>query len=82
MRINKIPKLELYSWMLSMPFILLAFHLILFDDRLWKDINIWLISFPFFTLISFFSFYGHELYGIRFMDMNFMANGLKKNTLP
>lgn len=63
MRINKIPKLELYSWMLSMPFILLAFHLILFDDRLWKDINIWLISFPFFTLISFFSFYGHELYG-------------------
>lgn len=62
MKLHKIPKLELYSWFLSIPFIILAFHLIMFEDRLWNELNIWLISVPLFSVLSFFSFYGHVLY--------------------
>lgn len=58
-----IPKLHFFSWVISIPPILLAFHLIMYEDKLWHDINIWLISFPLFTILSFLSFYGHVQYG-------------------
>lgn len=61
-RLN-IPKLNFVSWVLSLPPILLAFHLIMYENRLWQDINIWLISIPLFTFLSFLSFYGHVQYG-------------------
>src|SRR5204862_6900232 len=39
-------KLQRFTFITSMPFIDVLANYILFDERLFKDINIWLISFP------------------------------------
>jgi two-component system, LytTR family, sensor kinase len=62
MKLIKPPKLEVYSFVLSIPLISLAFNLVFFGDRLWKDANVWLISFPLIIVIGVFSWYGHVLY--------------------
>jgi two-component system, LytTR family, sensor kinase len=62
MKLIKPPKLELYSFLLSIPLISIAFNLVFFGNRLWKDVNVWLISFPLIIFIGVFSWYGHVLY--------------------
>ena len=58
------PKLELYSFLYSMPVIDLAIHLIMYKDRVWSDINIWLISFPLLFIIGLVSWYCHVRYAM------------------
>lgn len=62
MKLFKPPKLELYSFLFSMPLISALVNLILYEDRLWTDYRVWLFSIPFIYLIGIFSWYGHVLY--------------------
>jgi two-component system, LytTR family, sensor kinase len=62
MKFIKPPKLETYSFILSIPFIAIAYNLLFFGDRLWKDIDVWLISFNLIVVIGIVSWYGHVLY--------------------
>lgn len=63
MKLIKPPKLELYSFILSIPLISIAYNLLFFGDRLWSDLNVWLISFTLIVVIGIVSWYGHVLYG-------------------
>jgi two-component system, LytTR family, sensor kinase len=65
MKFIKPPKLELYSFILSIPLISIAYNLLFYGDRLWKDMNVWLISFNLILIIGIISWYGHVLYGNR-----------------
>lgn len=56
------PKLELYSFLFSMPIIDLAFNVILYRERVWQDPRVWLISFPIIFAIGIVTWYGHVLY--------------------
>src|SRR5690606_22149123 len=62
MKFFKPPKLELYSFLFSMPLISVIVNLILYEDRLWTDFRIWLFSMPLIYLIGIASWYGHVLY--------------------
>jgi two-component system, LytTR family, sensor kinase len=64
MKLIRPPKLELYSFLFSMPLISIAINLVLYGDRLWKDYHIWLFSFPLIFLIGVVSWYGHVLYDL------------------
>jgi len=44
-------KLQIYSFLASMPIIDFVLNYILFDERLFSDFLIWLISFPLIFLI-------------------------------
>jgi sensor histidine kinase YesM len=58
----KPPKWKLYTFFLTMPMIVLAMNLILFEHSVWTDIRIWLISFPIIFIIGFATWYLHILY--------------------
>ncbi len=62
LKLMKPPKLELYSFLFSMPIIDLAFNMIFFRDRVWQDPAIWLISFPIIYAVGVFTWYGHVVY--------------------
>jgi sensor histidine kinase YesM len=62
MKLIKPPKLELYSFLFSMPVIDLALHQIMFGERLWNEWRIWVFSFPLIFLIGVFSWYSHIVY--------------------
>ncbi|MDO6605629.1 sensor histidine kinase [Arenibacter palladensis] len=62
MKLVRPPKLELYSFLFSMPLISAIVNLILYDDRLWKDYRVWVYSIPLIYLIGIFSWYSHVLY--------------------
>ncbi|MCM4151118.1 hypothetical protein DHD05_05890 [Arenibacter sp. N53] len=62
MKFVKPPKLELYSFLFSMPLISAIINLILFDDRLWKDYKVWIYSIPLIYMIGIPSWYLHVLY--------------------
>ena len=62
MRWMKPPRLELYSFLFSMPLIDVALNQVLYGNRLWSDNRIWLISFPLIFLIGTLSWYSHILY--------------------
>ena len=64
MKLVKPPKLELYSFLFSMPLIDLAFNLILYRERVWQDPMIWLVSFPIFYGMGAFVWYSHVLYSM------------------
>jgi hypothetical protein len=56
------PRLELYSFLASMPVIDLAFNLIIYQDRVWTDEKVWLISFPLLFVLGMGSWYMHVIY--------------------
>ncbi len=58
----KPPKLELYSFIFSMPLIDVAINQILYKDRLWHEPRIWLVSFPLIFAIGIMSWYTHIIY--------------------
>ena len=62
MKLLKPPRLELYSFLFSMPLVGVAANLILYKERTWTDIRIWLISFPLICLIGCLSWYTHVCY--------------------
>ena len=62
MKLVKPSKLELYSFLFSMPLISAIVNLVLFDDRLWKDYKVWTYSVPLIYVIGIISWYLHVLY--------------------
>ena len=74
LRMLRPPKLETYTFLFSMPLIALAFNVILYRERVWQDINMWLVSFPLIYLIGAVSWYGHVIWADaverRFPDLN------------
>lgn len=57
MKIKTIPRLKIYSFLLSMPVIDIGINQILYRERLWNEWEIWLLSFPLIFVLGFFSFY-------------------------
>jgi sensor histidine kinase YesM len=62
MRFIKASRVQWYSFLASMPLIDLGLNMILFDDRVFQDYRIWLISFPLIWCIGLLSWYAHVLY--------------------
>ena len=62
MKLMRPPKLELYTFLFSMPLIDVALNLILFKERFWTDSKVWLVSFPLIFGIGVLSWYSHVLY--------------------
>ena len=58
----KPPRLELYSFLFSMPLIDVVLNLILFKERFWTDQKVWFISFPLIFVMGTMSWYIHVLY--------------------
>src|ERR1700741_2404114 len=85
MKFVKPPKLELYSFLFSMPIIDLALQQIMFKERIWHDIRIWIFSFPLIFLIGICSWYMHVLYSMyiekKFPDLNQTGKRLLRKAL-
>src|SRR5580765_7933139 len=62
MKFFKPPRLELYSFLFSMPVIDLAINQILYEHRLWEDYRIWFLSIPLIYIIGVMSWYSHICY--------------------
>ncbi len=62
MKIIRPPKLELYTFLISMPLIDVGFNLILFKERFFSDAQVWLISFPLLFAIGIVSWFSHVQY--------------------
>ncbi len=58
----KPPRLYTYSFWLSMPVITFAMMYILYDDRVWVDWKVWIVTWPIIYFIGYFSWYGHVQY--------------------
>lgn len=61
-RFLKPPRLETFTFLFSMPIIDLAFNVILYRERVWTDINVWLVSFPIIWFIGAITWYSHVVY--------------------
>jgi len=53
MNFKSIPKLELFSFLFSMPFIVVVAHLFMFEITVWYDSRLWLYSFPLIFFLGF-----------------------------
>lgn len=62
MKLIKPPKLELYSFLISMPLIDVAWNLVLFKERFFTDARVWYISFPLIFAIGIASWLSHVQY--------------------
>lgn len=54
-------KLQVYSFIASMPIIDFVLNYVLYDQRIFNDIKIWLISFPIIYVIGIGSWYTHTV---------------------
>ena len=52
MRKHKPTKLQLYTFIASMPLIDFVLNYIMFDDHIFSNLRIWLISFPIIYIIG------------------------------
>lgn len=57
MKWTRFPKLELFSFIFSMPLIDLAIHQILFRERLWNEMSIWIFSYPLVFVLGFLTWF-------------------------
>jgi two-component system, LytTR family, sensor kinase len=62
MKFIKPPKLELYSFLISMPLIAVAWNLILYKEKFFTDLRVWYISFPLIFVIGIASWLSHVQY--------------------
>ncbi len=62
MKMIRPPKLELYSFLFSMPLIAVAVNQILYGNRLWHDYRVWIFSVPLIFLLGALSWYSHICY--------------------
>jgi two-component system, LytTR family, sensor kinase len=62
MTIPKPPRYQVIGFWLSMPFITFALSYILYGDRLYHEIKIWLIAFPVIYGIGYLSWLAHSIY--------------------
>lgn len=63
MRKYKPTKLQVYTFIASMPLIDFVLNYIMFDHRIFSDWNIWLISFPLIYIIGIGSWFVHTVIG-------------------
>lgn len=63
MKWKKYTKLQLYSFVSSMPIIDVLLNYIMFEGRLFSDVKLWLFSFPLIFLFGIGSWRGHTLIG-------------------
>ncbi len=62
MKIAKPTKLYVNGFLVSMPFIVLSYQYILYDERIWKDWKVWAVTLPLIYFIGFFSWRTHVQY--------------------
>lgn len=62
MKLVKPAKLELYSFIFSIPLIALVLNLVMYGNRLWVDYKIWVLSMPLIMAIGVGSWYMHISY--------------------
>ncbi|GAB2831932.1 sensor histidine kinase [Ferruginibacter profundus] len=62
MTLVKPPKIQIRSFWLSMPFIILALMYIMYGERIWSEWKIWAVTYPIIYVIGFFSWYSHAQY--------------------
>lgn len=62
MKLIKPSRLEIYCFIFSMPLITVIMNLVMFEDRLWKDYRIWLLSVPLLFIAGICYGYLHVLY--------------------
>lgn len=62
MKLHKPPTYQILGFSLSIPFISWAWNSILYDNNLYTDKRIWLISFPLIILLGVVSWYMHYQY--------------------
>lgn len=71
------PAYEFYGFLISMPFIGTYVQYILYGERMYKDIRVWLVSFPILFALAVVSWYSHYRYHTyitsRFPEMQFTA---------
>ncbi len=60
---HKPTRLQLYSFVASMPIISILLNFIMYHGRIFHDVRIWLVSFPLIFLIGIGSWRGHILIG-------------------
>ena len=58
----KPPRIYTYSFWLSMPVITFAMMYIIYDERVWADWKVWIVTWPIIYFIGYFSWYGHVQY--------------------
>jgi sensor histidine kinase YesM len=56
------PRYQVIGFLVSMPFITLALCYIMYHDRLWHEINIWLAAYPVIYAIGYLSWRLHYVY--------------------
>ncbi len=61
-RLVKATRVQWYSFMAAMPLVDLGLNMIIFDERLFRDYRIWLISFPLIWCVGLLTWYGHVVY--------------------
>jgi hypothetical protein len=61
-KFEKSTKVEWYSFLASMPLIALGINHILYNDRVFEDYKIWVISFPLIWLAGVITWYLHVIY--------------------
>ena len=61
MKLHKPTKLQVYTFIASMPLIDFVLNYIMYDDRIFTDYKIWLFSFPLIYVIGIGSWYTHCL---------------------
>ena len=61
MKKHKPTKLQVYTFIASMPIIDFVLNYIMFDDRMFSDLSIWLISFPIIYVIGAGSWFMHTV---------------------
>ncbi|MEI9913164.1 MAG: histidine kinase [Bacteroidota bacterium] len=62
MRIEKATKIEWYSFIATMPLIAVGLNYILYEDRLFHDYRVWLVSFPVLCTVGVLTWYFHVIY--------------------
>lgn len=59
MKLHKPTKLQVYTFIASMPLIDFVLNYIMYDDRIFADYKVWLFSFPIIYVIGISSWYTH-----------------------
>ena len=62
MKLPKPPKYQVIGFWLSMPFITFALCYILYGNRLFHEIEIWLVAYPIIYGIGYLSWFAHSIY--------------------
>ncbi|WP_276504113.1 sensor histidine kinase [Terrimonas pollutisoli] len=62
MKFVKPQKLYVWSFWLPMPLIIWGWIYILYEDRMWTDWKVWVVTTPIIYFMGYFSWYGHVQY--------------------